>query len=246
MGNFYRTYLNGIFLLVIILCAGSVKLTAQEPTKVIGKVTSAATGEVLPFVNVYFKGTNTGATTSFEGEYSLESKQANDTLVASCVGYKTIYKTIQLYHFQQVDISLEPSSTELGEVIIVPGENPAEILLKKVVDHKDMNDPDKVDHYQCEAYTKLQIDVNNITGKLMNRKILKPFNFIFDFLDTSSVNGKVYLPVMISESFSDIYFRQFPRERKEIIRATQMSGVENNSVSQFMGNLAQSINIYNN
>lgn len=246
MGNFYRTYLQEIILLVIILCTGSVDLMAQEPTKVIGKVTNTFTGEALPFVNVYFKGTNTGATTSFEGEYSLESKQANDTLIASCVGYKTIYKTIQLYHFQQIDISLEPASTELGEVIIVPGENPAEILLKKVVDHKDLNDPDKVDHYRCEAYTKLQIDVNNITGKLMSRKILKPFNFIFDFLDTSSVNGKVYLPVMISESFSDIYFRQFPRERKEIIRATQISGVENNSVSQFMGNLAQSINIYNN
>lgn len=246
MDKIYRTYLRGIVMMAVVLCTALNSSFAQEPTKVIGKVTDAATGEPLPFVSVYFKGTTAGATTSFEGEYSLESKHANDTLVASCVGYKMFFKPIQLFHFQQIDILLEPASTELSEVVIVPGENPAEVLLKKVVDHKDMNDPDKVDHFQCEAYTKLQIDVNNITDKLMGRKLLKPFNFIFDFLDTSSVNGKVYLPVMISESFSDIYFRQFPRERKEIIKATRISGVENNSVSQFMGNLAQSINVYNN
>lgn len=236
-----------LFLFLAVIIPGtSGGLRAQEPTKVMGLVRDARTGEPLPYVNIYFKGTTVGATSSFEGTYSLESRKSNDTVVASYVGYFTVEKPVQLNHFQEINFDLQPENYELSEVVIVAGENPAEILLRKILDCKDANDPDKVPFYQAEAYTKMQFDINNISEKFMNRRILKPFRFVFDHMDTSSVNGKAYLPVMLSESFSDIYFRYSPRDRKEIIKATRISGIENASMSQFVGNLAQDVNIYNN
>jgi len=65
-------------------------------------------------------------------------------------------------------------------------------------------------------------------------------------MDTSTVNGKPYLPVMLSESFSNLYYRRTPRARKEFITASRISGIENASISQFAGNLAQNVNIYDN
>ncbi|MBK7173329.1 MAG: carboxypeptidase-like regulatory domain-containing protein [Bacteroidales bacterium] len=219
---------------------------AQEITKVMGVVKDARTGEPLPFVNVYFKGTNAGATSDFSGHYSLESRKAIDTIIASYVGYMTERKAIQPNHFQVVDFALQLENIELSEVVIRPGENPAEVLLKKIIDHKDLNDPDKKETYHCEVYTKMQFDANNISEKLKNRRVLEPFKFVFEHMDTSTVNGKAYLPVMLSESFSDIYYRKSPRARKEFISATQISGIENASIAQFAGNLAQNINIYDN
>ena len=219
---------------------------AQEVTKIMGMVRDAQTGDTLPFVSIYFKNTQIGATTGFDGHFSLESRKGTDTLVASYIGYTTVYLPIQRNRFQVVDIQMEPERYELEGVVIRPGENPAEILLRKIIENKPLNDPDKVETFQCQAYTKMQFDVNNLNDKFRNRRILEPFKFVFEQMDTSVVNGKVYLPVMISETFSDLYFRKTPRVRKEIIRASQISGIDNSSMSQFVGNLAQDVKIYDN
>lgn len=234
-------------ILVLFLVTGSASVcNAQEITKIMGMVRDAQTGDTLPFVSIYFKNTQIGTTTSFDGKFAVESRKATDTLVASFIGYNTAYIPIQLNRFQTVDIQLVPEKYDLVGVVIHPRENPAEILLRKIIDHKPDNDPDKVENFKCQAYTKMQFDVNNLSDKFRNRKVLEPFKFVFDQMDTSVVNGKVYLPVMISETFSDLYFRKSPRARKEIIRASQISGVENTSMSQFVGNLAQDVKIYDN
>ncbi len=241
----YR-FLIPVLILMYFLSGNQNACYAQEATKIMGFVRDAQTNDTLPFVSIYFKDTQIGATTGFDGEFSLESRKATDTLVASYIGYVTRYIPIQRNRFQTIEILLEPDKYELQGVVIRPGQNPAEVLLRKIIDYKPLNDPDKVETFQCQAYTKMQIDVNNLSDKFRNRRILEPFKFVFDQMDTSVVNGKVYLPVMISETFSDLYFRKSPRVRKEIIRASQISGVENSSMTQFVGNLAQDVKVYDN
>jgi len=235
-----------ISLLFFLASGSSMRCDAQEVTKIMGMVRDAQTGDTLPFVSIYFKNTQIGATTGFDGRFSLESRKATDTLVASYIGYTSVYLPIQRNSFQVVDIKMEPERYELSGVVIHPGENPAVVLLRKIIDHKPQNDPDKVETFQCQAYTKMQFDINNLSDKFRNRRILEPFKFVFEQMDTSVVNGKVYLPVMISETFSDLYFRKTPRVRKEIIKASQISGVENPTISQFVGNLAQDVKVYDN
>jgi hypothetical protein len=247
MKYFFRKLVISMLSLLLILASGSAMLCqAQEATKIMGTIRDAQTGDTLPFVSIYFKDTQVGTTSGFDGSFSLESRKGTDTLVASFIGYRTFYLPVKRNVFQYVDIRMEPERYELEGVVIRPGENPAEILLRKIIDHKPENDPDKVDAFHCQAYTKMQFDVNNLSDKFQNRRILEPFKFVFNQIDTSVVNGKVYLPVMISEAFSDLYFRKTPRERKEIIKATQISGVENPTMSQFVGNMAQDIKVYDN
>lgn len=233
--------------LLFFLAPGSMMpCIAQDATKIMGIVRDAQTGDTLPFVSIYFKNTQIGTTTGFDGRFSLESRKATDTIVASYIGFVTKLVPIQRNRFQTVDIQLESERYELSGVVIHPGENPAEVLLRKIIDHKPQNDPDKIEAFNCQAYTKMQFDVNNLSDKFQNRRILEPFKFVFEQIDTSVVNGKVYLPVMVSEAFSDLYFRKTPKERKEIIKASQISGVENPTMSQFVGNMAQDIKVYDN
>lgn len=215
-------------------------------TKIMGTVTNAITSEPIPFVNIYFEGTTIGVTSDFEGEYSIETHSPGDSLSASFVGYISSSRHIVPRKFQKIDFALDPSEVQLDEVVILPGENPAEVLFRKVIENKEVNNKKEFNAYEYEVYTKMQFDANNITEKLQERKLFKPFDFMFDYMDTSTLNGKAYLPVFLSETMSNIYYRKDPKERVEIIKASKLSGVENESITQFMGDLNTNVNIYDN
>jgi hypothetical protein len=118
-----------------------------------GKVLDAGTGETIPFANIYFKGTTIGVTSNFDGDFSIETGRASDTLVASFIGYHKSELPIRQNRFNQVTFSLERESMELSEVVIRPGENPAEILLRKIIENKSLNNRDEYAHYRYEAYS---------------------------------------------------------------------------------------------
>lgn len=242
----HRVKIQSICFLFILFSLVAGSSAWGQITKVRGKVSDAKTGEPLPFVNVFFKGTTIGTTTDLEGFFSLETRGATDTLVSSSMGYFPLKMAIIRNRYQEVNFMLEPDLISLSEVVIVAGENPAEILLKKVIKNKPDNNRQKLDYYQFEAYNKIQFDANNLSEKFMNRKILKPFKFIFDYVDTSSVNGKAYLPVFLSESLSDIYYRKNPTSTREVIKATRVSGIRDESISKLLGDMVQQVNIYDN
>ncbi len=220
--------------------------TDAQKTKIMGKVIDVATREPMPFVNVYIRGTTIGVRTDFHGEYALEFTINADSLIASFVGYVTIAKKIELHKFQTIDFEMFENKYNLSEVVIRPTTNPAEILLKKIISHKKDNSGENQDTYQYEAYNKIEFDANNISEDLKDKKMLKPFQFIFDNIDTSTVNGKSYLPIFLTESLSDVYYRKSPKSNKEIIKASKISGIDNESIAQFMGDMYQNVKVYDN
>ena len=230
-------------ILFFFLCANNV---LAQITKVMGTVFDRETNEPIPFANIYFQGTTIGVTSDFDGNFSIETKTPTDSLVASVMGYYKQAFLIQKGIFQRINFMLQEQNFNLPEVVIIAGENPAEIILRKIIKNKEQNSKKEFDAYQYECYNKIEIDANNISEKFKNRRLLKPFNFIFDYVDTSTVNGKTYLPVFISETLSDIYFRKEPKSEKEVIKAAQASGVENESLIQFMGSMFQQYDIYDN
>ena len=215
-------------------------------TKIMGTITDGDTGEPLPFVNIIFKGTNIGVTSDFDGNYSIETETPGDTLIASFIGYERSYALVIEGKFQVIDFVMKSQNVLLDAVIIRPGINPAEVLLAKIIENKPNNDPDHFDSYQYEAYTKIELDANNITEKFKNRRIYRHFDFIFDNVDTSTINGKTYLPIFLSESLSDVYGRKDPRGFIEKIKATKISGINNQSAMQLLGDEFLGTEIYDN
>jgi hypothetical protein len=215
-------------------------------TRVLGTISDAQTGDPIPFVNVYLKGTSVGATTGFDGKYTIKTQSKADTLVVSVMGYRTQYFELKVHAYQEINAQLETNDITLEEVIILPSENPAHRILRNVIASKDSNDMDKLNFYAVEIYNKIQIDLNNITDEFKQRRVFKPFEFIFEHVDTSALNGKVYLPVMMSEAVSDFYYQRSPSVQKEVIKASQVSGINNESVSKFLGNMYQQVNVYEN
>ncbi|HPE43028.1 MAG TPA: carboxypeptidase-like regulatory domain-containing protein, partial [Bacteroidales bacterium] len=110
-----------------------------QVTKIRGKVTDASSGEAIPFANVFLTGTTIGTTTNFEGEYYFETRALADSIATTYIGYQKQVKSIRKFQYQEINFELQSSDFTLQEVVVVAGENPADILFRKVVENKDKN-----------------------------------------------------------------------------------------------------------
>ncbi len=233
-----------IWVIITLLLVGIYPTMAQSIT-ITGKVTDATTDEPIPFANVYFVGNTLGIATDFDGIYTIKIPKRVDTIKVSVLGYKPISKVIGTNSSQTINFQMERDAYNLEEIIIKPGENPAEAMLRKIIENKKFNDKDKLDRYAYEAYNKTEIDLYDIEDKFMDRKVMRPFLFVFDYLDSTSEEDP-YLPAFLSESLSKIYFRNSPKQKREEIMASRISGIDNESLSQMMGSLYQDVDIYDN
>ena len=213
-----------------------------------GKVYDSKTKEPLPFVNIIIKGTSAGSTSDFDGNYLIKTSQKGDSLVASYIGYRRFAIALRPGINQTINAPLEllEEGITLSEVIINPGENPAHRIIKAAIDKKEVNNKRKLSGYEYESYNKIEFDLNNIPPKMKDTKALKPIKFIFDNVDSSNSAEKPFLPIFMIETLSDFYFRDNPKQKKEIIKASKITGFENQSVSQVMGDMYQNINVYDN
>lgn len=246
VAQIFNNFNSQVRFLLLLLCILPTAVVYGQKTKVSGKIYDSKTRESLPFVNIAFKGSKIGTTSNIDGEYSIETYYAEDSLMASFVGYKPLAKAVKKDQTQVIDFFLDPGSFSLGEVVISAKdfENPAHIILKKIIKNKPVNNREKLDSYQYEVYNKIEFDLNNLSKKFTERKVFKDFDFIFDRIDSSQ--GKVALPFFMTETLSDYYYQRQPKGRKEIIHATKISGIENESITQFLGQMYLDVNIYDN
>lgn len=237
------------FILAAIFCCLLLPLYSQQAaTKIKGVITDAETGEPVPFVVVYFKGTTIGVTSDLEGKYSIETRQNVPSVIkAELLGYQVQEQEIKPGGFTEVNFRLQPSTEFLNAVVIKADNKKIKSFLRRIYERKYKNDPQYKESYSCKTYSKLELGLTNINPRMKNRLVQKHFGFVFDYMDTSVISGKPYLPVMISENNSRTYYRQNPALMREIIDASRISGVENNySLAQFTGQLYYKVNLYDN
>ena len=103
----------GKFLLFLSL---AFTLTVNAQTTTISGTVSDATGP-LPGVTVIVKGTTRGATTDFDGNYTLSNVPEDGTLVFSFMGYAP--QEIQVNGRNEIDVAMEPDTEALKEVVVI-------------------------------------------------------------------------------------------------------------------------------
>ena len=225
-----------------------ISLTGMSQTVVSGKVTDANSGDPIPFANVIFKGTSTGITTDFDGNYKLKTTAPSDSLQASYVGYRPKTKIVKKGITQVVNFQLEELSANLAEVVITAGENPAFEILKRVDDNRKAHDKRRLNAYEYETYTKIEIDIDNMSDKFRKRKIVQKITQVLDSVDRiAGEDGKPILPLFISENVSRLYYRDNPRLKTENILKSKITGIgieDGDMVTQLVGSSFQEYNFY--
>lgn len=231
------------------LCCTVLGLCAQPETITIsGSVIDDDTQEPMPFCNVYVYGTSNGVTTDIDGNYTISlSPSEGDSLATNSLGYNDVRKPINKTQAEQViNFRMRSSALDLGlDVVIVAGENPANQIVRDIIANKKNNDLERVaESYETERYSKMELDLVNITPEMKDLKIFKKLQFIFENIDTVS-DVKPFLPAYVSERFFDVFYLK-GRERKEVLTAQRVSGVNNQSLVDFIGSMNDDYNIYDN
>lgn len=225
-------------------------LQAQKVTTVSGTVLDADSSQPVPFANVYFQHSIEGTTTDSDGQFVLSASYNYDSVVVSSVGYVTKVIAIEKGANQQITVRIQSSLTSLEEVVVMSGENPAWQIIRNAVKNKDIHDKRKLNAYAYDNYSRLEFDVENISTRLNEKKLVRD---IWSGIDSVSLeknaNGNAVLPVFLSETVSRYYVKNNPFARREEIRKSKIAGVaieDGSMVSQMVGSAYQDYNFYQN
>ena len=205
----------------------------------------------MPFVTLTGNAESVGGITDFDGYYRIETKILFDTLSAVYMGYEKSSQAIVPGKEQVVDFTLYQQENTMGKLVVKPGGvDLAYVVMKNAQRSKKLYNPERIEYYEYEGYNKVQLAVDNVTEKFQERKVFKVMEPLFDTISafTDSSSNKV-LPVFVSETLSDYYFRKTPRRTKEVIKATRVKGVgvgEESYVAQVLGSTFQQYNFYEN
>ena len=223
---------------------------AQEETIVIGKIQDRRNKEALPFVSVGFKGTRNGTTTDFEGNFKMKTTEPADSIVVTYVGYKKYTKKIKRGQTQNILIELSESNSELRELVIKPGINPALRIVNNARKYREKNDLGNLSSYQYDSYNKVDISLNNISDDIKNKTIFKPLKSLFDTANQmKNEEGKYILPMFISETFSQYFYNKEPSKSKELMLASTSTGIgigDKSFITDLMGASLLQINFNSN
>lgn len=85
-------------------------------TTITGTVTTTASGETVPFVNVILNNSTTATTTDDNGRYSIDINSELDVLKFSTLGF--ISQSITVGNKTIINVALQESTTDLNEVVI--------------------------------------------------------------------------------------------------------------------------------
>lgn len=150
-------------LLTLLLLLGNNLLGQYSLT---GKVIDQDSRAPLAFVNIIFnENPQSGVVTDIDGAFVFNSSSPPRTLTCSYVGYdKTTIALDTLPQNRELIISLKPSALQLREVVIVAGENPANRIIRKVIENKTINNPEKISSFQYNSYNKVVYDMMSSNG----------------------------------------------------------------------------------
>ena len=204
-----------------------------------GRVLHRDTREPLAFVTVAVEGTSLGTFSDIDGFFSLSSADTGAVITLSYLGFESLRYAVN--EESSPVIYLAPRPITMREVVIVPGENPAEAIMRKVIRNRDSNNPEKSLAFTYESYNKLVLtgrldSLVTMGGRKAHRdtvppdSLLKARQFLEDkhlFL-MESVSNRRHLP---------------PGRDEETVVASRVSGFRNPQFA-LLGTQLQSFSLY--
>src|SRR5258708_2099528 len=249
--NFMKTCSRRIWILFILLLFSHIGNAQTLILK--GTIKDAHSDERIPFASMRMQGTGRGRLSDSAGSFIFRFEHwPSDPLFVSYVDCQNCNLPLSL----SVLAGADRHDTVNRSIILERGQYAVEVVVRKKVDRglllwrkivrrKKYNDRYRFDNFSYELYNKLELDLNEVNkAKLRRNRLLKPFSFVLDNVDT--LEGRPFLPVFLTETLSDYYYQRSPLKRRESIKGSKSLGVDNESVSKLLGGMEENIDFYRN
>ncbi len=209
-----------------------------------GKMTDQETGEALAFVNITYDSGRKGTISNIDGLFVIETLQPLKQLTFNYLGYelKTITLSPESYQ-HNLYIKLTRKDVEIPEVIVIPGINPANRIINRVLKNRDRNNPEKMRSFSYTSYNKMYFTLQEDT----TLKRIRPPLYIDTLLrDSSEIRMNDLLRkqhLLLTEFISERNF-EHPDKNNEKVTSSRVSGLTDPSFT-LLATQMQSFSFYN-
>jgi hypothetical protein len=238
---FLRLLLTGFWLLLLAQQAIGQALGAE------GFVLDNATGKGLPFTNIYFLHSTIGTTTDSTGRFRIKSFNPEDTLIFSQIGYRTVKLGMKPGTIFHVVVRMKEDNLTLGEVVIKPGENPAFPIIRQIIRHRKENDPNRLERFSTQTYTKISTRFTNINLSDIKSNLLKQLQ---KYLPQQKDNSKMgFIPLFYSEKITKTFIDHKKNMSQTKVVAFKENGLgmlKDLQISRYSNSLSTLMNFYDN
>ena len=146
----------------------------------------------------------------------------------------------------------------LNEIVVKPGKehyskknNPAVDFVERIRRNASAGDPYQKDNYNFERYERITIALNDIADTIGNNGgLMKKFQFLNEYVDTSEVTGRPILPLSVKEKVSNIYYRRSPKTTREFVTGLRRKGLDDianqDAIQTVLEDFLREIDLYSN
>lgn len=243
---FFVSFNRAKCIFILVLLFSGIKISSAQTWEINGKVIDMLTRE--PIRNTYITAVNDTAFAFSDnnGKFTINITSKATALKALADGYAAV--TIPIRNIQKLTIIFELTNNALNIATQArkEGERPVDWYVQKMIDNKENNNAENNDFFSYHSYEKMEFDLTDISDEVKEKKIMKPFAFMFDTMDTVSTNANPFLPFFFTETISDVYHTKKPKQKREFVQASKSAGVENLTVIQLLKDIYRDITIYDN
>ena len=219
-------------------------LTIQAQFQINGIVTDS-NNKPLPFATITTSD-NINTITDVDGKFIFKPSANAISFSVSYIGFQT--KIVPITTKRYYLISLAQKTDDLKEVVI-SNENPALTIIRKVIENKNKNNPQKkLSSFEYKSYNKLIVTANpdSIDGRIDSTAAYKDFNKKRINIDSSDYKFKEIITKQHLFQTEKVSQYQFGYNKlKETILGTKIAGFKQPIYEVIAFNL-QSISIYDN
>ncbi|NGY36414.1 carboxypeptidase-like regulatory domain-containing protein [Flavobacterium sp. XN-5] len=219
-------------------------LSIQAQFQINGIVKDATANKPLAFATITYAD---GATTisDVDGKFNIVSKKEIAFFNVSYIGHlKT--KVPVLFGKNYYAVFLIPKTDNLKEVV-VSNKNPALAIIKKAIENKNKNNPQKkLSSFEFKSYNKLIVSANpdSLKGEIDSVFIEKSIGKTFSKIDSSAYKFKEIVSKQHLFQTEKVSQYQFGNQKlKETILGTKMAGFKQ-PIYEILGFNLQSFSVY--
>jgi Family of unknown function (DUF5686)/CarboxypepD_reg-like domain len=195
-------------------------LKAQDTLTVLtNRVVDGQTNQPIAFATIFQQGTSMGTFSDIDGYFTLSISTQIPHIQVQCIGYLSI--ELSLTRLPE-PILLFPDNVALKEVVIRPGINPAERIIRAAISKKQTNHPEKGGSFTYESYNRLVFDAQLDSSLVKNPDSLA-------LKDSSTREMYQFFTEQHLFLMETVTKRRFapPHHSEETIIANRVSGLKN-------------------
>ncbi len=208
------SHIKAVLILPFLFFALIIQSAAQN-VLIKGRVIDSDTRDALAFVSIQVENGTEGCISDIDGMFKLQSSKPVARLYISYIGYEPLVYTLDKTE-KDIVIRLKKTAYELPEIVIKPGNNPANRIISQVIANRALNDHERLPSFSYTSYEKTILGPENDS--------IPPIDSLAS--DSSYIKAKAFFEkqhLFITESVVKRSFK-FPSENYNKVIASRVSG----------------------